>query len=207
MKTYAEIARENLQKNEDTVNSNILGKLNKQIDRLTALINDLLDTTKMAEGKLQLTLSPFNLNELLHEPIDEISKTCTHKFQFKTESLQTVLGDRERIRQVISNLLSNAIKYSHRGTNICLSAMNVEKGVKITVSDEGFGIPEEEQKKIFDRFYRVSSNQLNTYPGVGLGLYISMQIVQRHGGAMEVQSTPGKGSTFAFTLQSADSAP
>ncbi|MGN6567910.1 MAG: sensor histidine kinase [Flavipsychrobacter sp.] len=200
MKAYAEIVKERLDQMGDVKDSELLIRLNTQIDRLTALINDLLDTTKISEGQLQLSVQPVELSQLLQETLEEVKRTTAHHFQINIEHLQPVMADHERIRQVISNLLSNAIKYSPKDTTITVAAANMENGVQVTIRDEGFGIPDEDQGKIFDRFYRVSSGNQDTYPGMGLGLYISAQIIQRHGGTIDVQSKLGKGSAFTFTL-------
>ncbi|MBO9571352.1 MAG: PAS domain-containing protein [Chitinophagaceae bacterium] len=202
MKVYAEIVRERLEQGGDEENRGLLVRLNAQIDRLTALINDLLDTTKISEGTLQLTLQQVNMNELLQETLEEIKRTTSHTFELKMEKLNPVMADRERIRQVVSNLLSNAIKYSPKETTIIVSAKNIDKGIRVSIIDKGPGISEEDQHKIFDRFYRVTANDMDTFPGMGLGLYISSQIIQRHNGTIEVESQKGKGSVFSFTLKS-----
>jgi two-component system CheB/CheR fusion protein len=200
MKAYAEIVKERLDKAGNKQDSDLLSRLNSQIDRLTLLINDLLDTTRISEGQLNLTLEPLDMNELLTERVDEIKWTSNHKFNVFAEKLPPVTADHERIGQVLTNLLSNAVKYSPTNTTITVSGRVIETGIEISVKDEGFGIPAEDLNRIFDRFYRVTANNMDTFPGMGLGLYVSSQIIQRHGGSISVQSELGKGSVFSFTL-------
>ncbi|MCB0237442.1 MAG: hypothetical protein KDH08_02135, partial [Anaerolineae bacterium] len=114
--------------------------------------------------------------------------------------LPAVLADEARIRQVIDNLLSNAIKYSPAGGMIRVGAWHDSQGVTVYVADEGIGIPPEEQTRLFESFYRVDSGMRRQTKGTGLGLYLSKAIVEAHNGQIWVRSTPGKGSTFFFTL-------
>src|SRR4030095_16564507 len=111
-----------------------------------------------------------------------------------------ITADRERIAQVLTNLLSNAIKYSPNGTEIKVSSEQNEKEVMVRVADAGIGIPEQYHDKIFDRFYRVGGDSMSAYPGMGLGLYISAEIIRNHGGSMSVKSKEGEGAVFQFTL-------
>jgi signal transduction histidine kinase len=112
----------------------------------------------------------------------------------------TIHGDEMRLRQVLDNLLSNAIKYSPRGGNITVHGMYDDQTVSVSVSDEGVGLAPDEQDRIFERFYRVESTLSRSTQGTGLGLYLARAIVEAHGGTIRVQSEPGKGSTFTFTL-------
>jgi len=109
------------------------------------------------------------------------------------------LGDESHLIQVVSNLLSNAIKYSPEDSDIIVHVSNISNFIKFSVTDQGMGISEEEQSKIFERFYRVGEVQRH-YPGMGIGLYICQQIIQNHGGTIWVESQKNTGSTFSFTL-------
>jgi signal transduction histidine kinase len=111
-----------------------------------------------------------------------------------------VYADRERIRQVISNLISNANKYASKSKKIIVSIETLEEKVICSVQDFGKGIEAEEQEKIFERFYRVSGHNLNTFPGLGLGLFICKQAIEKQNGKIGLKSAPGKGSTFYFEL-------
>jgi len=111
-----------------------------------------------------------------------------------------VFGDKDRIGQAMSNLLSNAIKYSPDGSKIQVTIHVYDGKPAFTVKDDGIGIHEEDQKKIFERFYRAKERTVQTYPGFGIGLFIVKEFVERHGWLITVQSQKGKGSTFTFTL-------
>jgi len=200
MKAYAEIVLERLLNAGNEPDSELLTRLNTQIDRLTVLINGLLDTTSISEGQFKLTFQPTDLNELLVDKIEEIKRISNHRIDLDAEKLPKIIADGERIGQVITNFLSNAIKYSPKGTTIQVKAGRDKDNVSVSVQDQGYGISEEDQEKIFDRFYRVTINDFDTYPGMGLGLYISAQIIQKHQGSIDVKSTPGNGAVFSFTL-------
>jgi signal transduction histidine kinase len=200
IKLYAEAVRENLEKAGDKENTALLERLNEQIDRLTTLINELLDTSRISEGQMKLTIKEMDIRTLLEERIEEVQCTTTHKILLDTPINRPVLADRERIGQVITNLLLNAIKYSPDNSDIQVTAQATDDVAEISISDKGYGIPEEDQPKIFDRFFRAMTNYNDTYPGMGLGLYISAQIIERHNGTIWVKSELGKGSTFYFTV-------
>ena len=200
MKAYAEIVQERLDEIGLKDDVDLLSKLNTQVDRLTALINNLLDTTKISEGQLQLSPEELNINELLHERIGEIERTCNHRFNAQLQDIPTVMADPERIGQVVTNLLSNAVKYSPKGSTISVASTRGPDGIVVSVRDNGYGIPKADLKKVFDKFFRVTANNMDTFPGMGLGLYIAAQIIQKHRGTISAQSTVGNGSIFSFTL-------
>ncbi|WP_431216933.1 sensor histidine kinase [Puia sp. P3] len=160
----------------------------------------MLDTTKISEGKLQLTIESVNIDELLRERVEEIRHTTSHRFDLQLRAADPVMADGERIGQVITNLLSNAIKYSPGETTVTVASSSFADGIRVSVQDEGYGIPEGDLHKVFDRFFRVTSNNMDRFPGMGLGLYISAQIIHRHGGTIDVKSQYGQGAVFTFTL-------
>ena len=110
------------------------------------------------------------------------------------------MGDKERLGQVLTNLIANAIKYSPRQERIIVHLTHTPETLIVSVQDFGIGISKAHQKKVFERFYRVDSDKDRTYPGLGIGLYIAYQIIERHGGKMWVESMEGQGSTFSFSL-------
>jgi len=198
LKAYTEILMMNLKPQENEGAISMLGKMDKQIDKLTSLIGDLLDVSKSKSGQLNFSFEKIDLNELMHEVTGIIQLSSSkHKIELHLSDTQIIKGDRNRLGQVIANLLSNAIKYSPNADKIIVSSVNSKDQVKICVKDFGIGIPLSEQSKLFSRFFRVSNN---TYPGLGLGLYICNEIIHRHSGTMEFQSEEGKGSMFCFTL-------
>lgn len=196
MKAYAEIVQEQLEELGYKEESALVGRINIQIDKLTTLINHLLDTTRISEGRLQLNIEPFDMNTLLAERVEEMRYTTNHRFELIPGSLPFVKADKERIGQVVNNLLSNAVKYSPKKSVITISSGMMEDRVVVTVKDHGNGIPTAAQHNLFERFYRVTDAQ----PGMGLGLYISAQIIQRHGGNIAVHSNEAEGAMFSFTL-------
>jgi PAS domain S-box-containing protein len=200
MKAYAEIVKESMEQLGDKQNSYLLSRLNQQIDRLMTLIRHLLDTSRISEGQLQLVMEDVDLNSLLLERVDEIKRTTGHQFVCHLGKLPLVLGDRERLAQVMTNLLSNSVKYAPVQTTITVSSELEEHAVRITVQDEGPGITVADQEKIFEKFFRSRTKAMSTYQGMGLGLYITAQIIQKHGGELGVQSDDGHGAAFSFTL-------
>ena len=181
----------------------MLTKMHKQVDKLTRLITDLLDATKVNTGQMHLHYDKesFDFNELVKEASDEMQRTMpTHKIEQHFSDTKIVTGDRGRIGQVITNLITNAIKYSPGANRIIVSTTYENNNIKCCVEDFGIGIPASEHPKLFTRFFRVTNAETNTYPGLGLGLYISNEIIKRHSGTIDYKSEEGKGSTFCFSL-------
>jgi len=200
IKSYVEMLQEKLPK-KDGQYAALIQKMDAQVDRLADLIKALLDTSRIAEDQLHLYPETFDLNQLITEKIEELQRTTMrHSLDFSPCRLEPVTADRERIGQVLTNLLSNAIKYSPGGGDILISTENTQDGVKVSVRDHGIGISPDMLRKVFDRFFRIGNPQIYTYPGMGLGLYISAGIIQRHGGSIFAESIPGGGSGFVFTL-------
>lgn len=178
---------------------------NRNIERLTRLINDLLDAAKIGSGKLTLYPKPVSPIALLKEAGLSLSPWAEKKgvsLQLKiSETLPTVLVDSDRITQVIVNLISNAIKFTPAGGKITLEAQPLNSlFLRLSVSDTGIGMPKEKQSHLFERFYQLPQKQKTDTPGTGLGLFISKSIVELHHGEIWVESEEGKGATFFFTL-------
>lgn len=201
IKAYTQLLARRLRQTGDDAVLEILDKLDVQADRLTGLIGDLLDATRLQSGTLPFRPAPFDLPELLAEVIDETQRTTTqHRIVADPVAPITLVADRERIGQVVMNLLTNAIKYSPQADRIEVRAEREGEHVVVSVRDFGIGIPVEERQRIFDRFYRATSADRAGYPGLGLGLYISAEFVTRHGGRIWVESDEGQGTTVAFSL-------
>jgi PAS domain S-box-containing protein len=201
IKAYSEILLESLATSSDQNAFAILTKLNLQIDRLTELIKTLLDTTKLSAGEVLLQKEPFDLNILLEEQVELFSPTSPiHPIIFKNTAPNLIVADKKLIRQVITNLITNAIKYSPQGGQVIISSMQNEEEVKVSVQDFGIGVPEGLNNKIFERYFRVNGPLTTKTQGVGLGLYITAQIIHQHGGKINVESQEGYGSTFSFTI-------
>jgi signal transduction histidine kinase len=179
-----------------------LNRIDEQIKRLTRLITEMLDLSKLEESKLHLKKEKLVLNELVKETVQDIEFTNkTHRIHIQNLFSGSVYVDKDRIQQVIVNLVNNGIKYSPRQTdiNICI-AQKIPGTIEVSVQDFGIGISQEEQEKIFDRFYRVDGKLEITFAGFGIGLYITREILAKHDGMIQVASEPGKGSVFTFTL-------
>ena len=194
-----------LQKMVESGKSNKIGvhleKMDSQVDKLTKLVSDLLDISKIQAEKLEFNKTNFKIDDLVREIVEMLKGTIpTHSIIKKLEAKRSAYGDRDRIGQVLINLITNAAKYSPKADRIVIST-NVKNGFAIvSVQDFGIGISAEHQDKVFNRFFRVEGIHEKTYPGFGMGLFISAEIIHRHGGTISVASKPGKGSTFSFTV-------
>lgn len=173
---------------------------NKQVNKLTNIVNDLVDVNKIQSGKLLLNKSRYLLSDAVKEMIAELQHHQTEcSFEISIENEHPVTADKIRIDQVVLNMLSNAVKYSASKGVIHVVIEGSSPGTKCIVTDEGIGIPSDLQPYVFDRFFRVhASSQL--FSGLGLGLFISAEIVKQHGGSIGVESEEGKGSRFWFIL-------
>jgi len=201
LKAYTQLLLMDAKEDEHSQHKNMLERMDLQINKLTSLINDLLDTSKLENGHLVYHKEPFLLKDLVTEIIEDVTVTSlNHDVLFNSESNSKVFADRDRIGQVISNFLTNAIKYANDSKKIIVAIKDVDHKVICSITDFGKGIPADEQEKIFERFYRISGHNLNTFPGLGLGLFICKEIIEKHDGKIGLQSEVGKGSTFYFEL-------
>lgn len=204
IKGFIQVLKKRHQKEQREQDITIIERIEKQSEKLVHLIEDLLDVTRIKNGELPYHFSLTDLTAHIPEVIaahEAIHPDYT--FVFSASGPAFVYADKERIAQVISNLLTNAIKYAPGKTRveICISMENGR--IKTTIKDQGIGIPAIQQQKIFERFYRISTLPKDTFNGLGIGLYISNEIIKRHDGVMGVKSEEGKGSEFWFILSSA----
>ncbi|MFC3559920.1 PAS domain-containing protein [Pedobacter jamesrossensis] len=201
LKAYAQVMEAMFKRSGDLKNADLLGKMNKQVDRLTSLIKDLLDVTKINAGRLQFNNAGFDFNEMVEEVIEDVQRTSSkHIIVKKLNFNKEIFGDRERICQVVTNLLTNAVKYSPDANEVIIYTEDHNTTVQVCVQDFGIGISKEKTDHVFEQFYRVSGNKEHTFPGLGLGLYISSEIVKRLNGRIWVNSVVNKGSTFCFSI-------
>lgn len=181
--------------------STILQKTEVQAKKMATMIQDFLDLAKMEDGKLQIVRSTFDLSLLLDEILlDAQFKSAYHQIEVSICRDTLVYADREKIGQVLINLLSNAIKYTPDGGKIAIGCEQENGKVRVFVSDEGIGISVNDQKRLFDRFYRVNDDRNKSISGFGIGLYFVSEILRYHESTIEVKSEEGKGSTFTFSL-------
>lgn len=177
--------------------------LNRQTRRLSRLVNELLDVSRIQTGRLEFQRDPVDLLELAQEVATRAQSSTTEHSIAVLPPIggdAVVEGDRDHIEQVLNNLVENAIKYSPAGGAITLSFQTAGDQVALYIEDQGLGIPETQQQAIFELFYRSPDTKAQHAGGMGLGLYISNEIVQRHGGTIRVQSNPGAGSVFSVLL-------
>jgi signal transduction histidine kinase len=175
----------------------------QESDRLARLVDDLLDASRLQAGGLPFhDVEDVDLAFIVRRVADRYSsQTDKHLIRVDiSRDFPLVQGDPHRLEQVVDNLVSNAVKYSPHGGTIDIRGTSTAAEVRLTVSDEGVGIPLDEQERIFDRFYRVEGPETRAVSGTGLGLYITRAIVEAHGGRCWVNSTPGKGATFFVAL-------
>ncbi|MEN9327435.1 MAG: hypothetical protein RI947_243 [Candidatus Parcubacteria bacterium] len=201
MKLYIDSLMVKIGKYKDNRATAILRNINTQTSRLQKLVNDLLDVSRLQTGKLSFSKEEFRLDELIEETIEILQgSTKKQSILFVKKTPITVSADRFRVYQVLTNLLTNAIKYSGEGTKVNIRLYKQEGSAVVEIQDFGIGIAKDQQKKIFERLYQVTDDKEKTFPGFGMGLYISKEIIKRHKGAIWVESEKEKGSHFYFSL-------
>jgi signal transduction histidine kinase len=178
-----------------------LAMMETQTRRLSRLIADLLDLSKIQAGKLTFTEETVDMDILVREVAEQLQQTSTqHQITIEGNTSGTIVGDRERLGQVLNNLLTNAIKYSPEADRVLIRLTSTAEYLTVSVQDFGIGIPTIEQEKIFERFYRVADRHRQTTAGLGIGLSIAHQIIEHYEGKLWVESVEGQGSTFSFSL-------
>jgi PAS domain S-box-containing protein len=178
-----------------------LTRMDAQIEKLTTLINDLLDLSRIETGQLVYREERVALDKLVQDIVESVQETTqTHRLQIEGQIQADVFGDRDRLGQVLTNLLNNAIKYSSNADRIIVRLASEADHALVSVQDFGRGIAKAHHRKIFERFYQVTDPEEKTYPGLGIGLAICQEIVKRHGGRLWVESEQGQGATFHLSL-------
>jgi signal transduction histidine kinase len=187
---------------------NMVSMMERNTQNLIELVNDLLDASKLESGTMRLDLSTIELRGLIDELRQQMQPLAAEK-EIALEvsvpdGLPTLRADRAKLRRVLVNLVSNALKFTPRGGRVSLSAADEGARVRVSVADTGVGIPEEDLRDIFDKYAQARSRATRSEKGTGLGLYITRQLVELHGGHIEVHSEVGRGSTFSFTIPVAE---
>lgn len=179
----------------------VLEAIDRGANRIDGIVGDLLDITQLLAGRLDLIKESIDLPAFVEQVIDRVALTVSkHQIRLLKAEPVVIQGDRERLEQVLVNLCDNAVRYSPAGGNVDLEVTLQDHEVMVSVRDFGIGIPKENQSHIFERFYRAHTGTPYDYGGMGVGLFISGEIVSRHGGRMWFESEEGKGSTFYFSL-------
>jgi PAS domain S-box-containing protein len=175
-------------------------KANQAIERLNDLVTELLDSSKIQNGELDYNITTFDFNKLVEETIENFQLSAkNHRIQKTGNCSRQITADRGRLQQVLINLLSNGVKYSPKADKLLVKIEEKPGTVEISVQDFGVGMSAKHLDKIFERYYRVEEHAVH-FQGLGIGLYISKNIIERHQGTMWAESEPGKGSIFYFTL-------
>jgi signal transduction histidine kinase len=183
---------------------NMLNIASRNIDRLARLINDILDFAKIAEGRVNVNPKPLDTKTLITETVTSLQSWAQNKKitvnYTPGDKTPRVMGDFDRLTQVLVNLLSNAIKFTPSGGKITVTTESSPLVVKISVTDTGPGIPKKDQEKLFEKFFQLKQTVKMDAPGTGLGLYITKKIVELHQGEIGFNSEEGRGSTFWFSV-------
>lgn len=204
IKAYIQLLDRKLKLSESSTESGFMVKVHDQIEKLNMLITDLLDVSKIENGKLKISKQPTNLENLIQNTIENILQTNENKVKIERHGVITdilIPLDAIRIEQVLINFLTNAIKYSPQNNQVIVTTFvdEEEQEVKVSVTDFGIGIPDYKQESVFQKFYRVDESSLQ-FQGMGIGLYICSEIIKQHHGNIGVSSIVDEGSTFYFTL-------
>ena len=203
IKGYAQMLARRLARRPDREEEDLraLHVIIRQIDRLILLVSQLLDVSRLQTGGFHLVAAPFDLAALALDVVERMRVTTDrHELRLEVGGPLPVVGDGSRIEQVLLNLIANAIRYSPEGGHIQLRVAAENGQAVVVVRDHGVGIPKEKLGRVFERFYQAHADALHNYGGMGLGLYVSNEIVTRHGGKIWVESKEGEGSTFYFSI-------
>jgi signal transduction histidine kinase len=187
----------------ESIQKRLASNIFNSTQTLARRLEELLDLARYSRGTFKLQMQPADINKLIQNIVSQFQPTIDQRRQRLIIDLESEFPraeiDPSRLEQVIINLLSNASKFSPEQGTIYLHARIENSNLRMDIRDEGIGIPSEEQGRLFQPYHRVEQDR-QQFPGLGLGLAISKQIVEAHGGSIRVTSTPGQGSTFSFTI-------
>ncbi len=206
IKGYSETLLDGGMDEPDTL-QDFLRIIDKHATRMSRLIDDLLTLSRLESEHMSIEYGRLDIRELVSSLVHGLEKQADDKGTTLTlvlsDEVPNVLGDRDRLEQVVVNLLDNAIKYTPPGGSVTVSVFSEGDEVRVNVSDTGMGVPTKDIPRIFERFYRVDKARSRDLGGTGLGLAIAKHIIQGHGGRLWVESEQGKGSIFSFTIKTA----
>lgn len=204
IKAYVQLLERKLKLDKDSSEAGFVTKVQSQIEKLNTLITDLLDVSKIENGKLKINKKPVNLENVISNAIETIKQTHERQVKIERHGVKPdilIPLDEIRIEQVLINFLTNAIKYSPHNNQVIVTTFVDEEAqeVRVNVTDFGIGIPDFKQEAVFKKFYRVEESSLQ-FQGMGIGLFICSEIIKQHHGSVGVSSIVDEGSTFYFTL-------
>ena len=200
---FTELLSEELQGPVNAKQRRFLDHIHKDSLHLLALINDILDISKIESGRVQLRRSSFDVGTALEDTLGSLRQQAAAKaiqVEIELEQLPAIFADHLRFKQILFNLLSNALKFTPEGGHVQVHAAVRDGCLETSVQDTGIGIPQDQQEAVFDKFYQVGSTTKGVREGTGLGLAITKALVEEHGGRIWVESEPGRGSCFTFTI-------
>lgn len=201
IKAFTQLLLQKHQKDQDSLTYDYLKRVDVQVNNLTGLIKNLLDVSVIEQGAIQFKKQNIQVSDLIRDVVSDMQSLNKNiDLIIESNDRSYINADPERLRQVLTNLIDNGIRYSPGQNKIIIHSKTNKHTVVISVQDFGLGIPKEKQTKIFDRFFRVNGPMSETFGGLGLGLYISAEIIKRHGGRLWVKSSENQGSTFYFSL-------
>jgi two-component system sensor histidine kinase VicK len=201
MKAYLQVLLAAAKKDGGTFQLNALSRAEAQVQKMTVMIHDFLNLARLEDGKIGLHKTLFDLHPLIEEIASEAPfLTTNHPIRMVDCENIRLEADRDKLGQVLNNLLTNAIKYSPKGGTITIGCEKLGGRVKIFIKDEGVGISAEDQKRLFERFYRSKDEKIKTVSGFGIGLYLVAEILRYHGSQIAVESAPDAGATFYFLM-------
>lgn len=204
IKAYTETLLDNLDTPEFNMQEKFLGIVNEECDRLSRIVNDVLDLSRMESGRRRLKAEPLSLDQLLEEVeptvTPELSQKRLHLIPALEKNLPQIEADPDLLKQVLVNLIHNAAKFSRPSTDVTVRAAKTGERMTIAVEDEGVGIAPDKLARVFERFYRIEDSGAERIAGTGLGLAIVKSVVELHGGTVRVESEVGKGSRFILEL-------
>ena len=200
LKSQCQLLQRSFKNEPDSYAGKMVAGMEKQTNRLTRLVQNLVLVSKIESGKLRPIMEPYELNDLVNEVVEEFKITTSRDIQLESQPSLIVCGDRDKMHQVVYNLLTNAIKFSERHSLVNVTVHRKGEWAEMCIQDYGQGIPQESLERVFERFYKVETAVSPVESGIGLGLYISSEIVKHQQGKLTVHSVQHEGSTFCFKL-------
>jgi two-component system sensor histidine kinase VicK len=201
MRSYVQLALRKARDRADAFTISVLDRADNQTRKMTTMIQDFLNLSRLEEGKMSLNCTDFSLAEVMKEIVeDAITLAPSHHISYEPSITAFIKGDREKICQVLTNLIGNAVKYSPERSTVTIKCETEDDQVVFSISDQGYGIGPADQLRLFERFYRVRDDRQHHVAGFGIGLYLVAEILKLHGSEIEVQSELNQGSTFSFSL-------